>query len=208
MTCDTIDHKALAESRLITQYREATNFKARVDALIDESDNIEAALCQLLEERWIDTAIGVQLDILGDIVGQPRTVEEIEANVYFGFQSAIGAETFGTLADSGVGGVFRTLADPEYIAKTMDDDEYRVFIKAKVKKNITTTSINNTIEIILSALPTPTGIILTEGEASFHLEFTALLTDSEKLILSNTNFTPKPAGVSVTFSDPDGPFVP
>jgi|SRR5262245_58163108 len=65
------DHVARGVSRLIERYR-----KPRTSALLaswlDEVQQAEDALWQLLVERWVTTAVGVQLDVLGRIVGEPR----------------------------------------------------------------------------------------------------------------------------------------
>lgn len=49
-----------------------TNMQKLIAALTGPANDLEAALQALLTERAVDTAFGVQLDQLGDIVGQPR----------------------------------------------------------------------------------------------------------------------------------------
>lgn len=65
------DHATRGVARLIDRYR-----KPRTSALLaswlDEVQEVEDALWQLLVERWLDSAEGVQLDVLGRIVGEPR----------------------------------------------------------------------------------------------------------------------------------------
>jgi hypothetical protein len=65
------DHVARGVARLIERYR-----KPRTSALLGswlaEVQEVEDALWQLLVERSLATAAGVQLDVLGRIVGQPR----------------------------------------------------------------------------------------------------------------------------------------
>lgn len=70
-----INHETLAISRLATQFRESTNFINYIKALLTEADTLEQVIRDVIDKRWIDTAEGVQLDILGTIVQQSRIVD-------------------------------------------------------------------------------------------------------------------------------------
>lgn len=70
-----IDHEELAISRLATQFRESTNLINYIKALLTEADTLEQVLMDVIDKRWIDTAEGIQLDILGTIVAQSRLVD-------------------------------------------------------------------------------------------------------------------------------------
>ncbi len=70
-----IDHESLAVSRLATQFRESTNLINYIKALLTEADTLEQVIRDIIDKRWIDTAEGVQLDILGTIVQQSRIVD-------------------------------------------------------------------------------------------------------------------------------------
>jgi len=66
------DHVTQAIARLHEQHKGKTNIEALLTCLVAPMQDIEDALFQLLTERTIDTAIGVQLDIIGKLVGEPR----------------------------------------------------------------------------------------------------------------------------------------
>lgn len=68
----SIDHVTEALERLTEQFKDKPNFVAFATALIAPVQDIEDAMQQLLLERDIETAIGAQLDMLGEIVGQAR----------------------------------------------------------------------------------------------------------------------------------------
>lgn len=57
---------------VVTQLRGKTKFEALISSYLEEIDEIETALWQLQEERWLDTAEGEQLDGIGRIVGVRR----------------------------------------------------------------------------------------------------------------------------------------
>lgn len=49
-----------------------TNVQKLVAAIVQPAQDVENALQQMLLQRWIDSAVGVQLDQIGEIVGQAR----------------------------------------------------------------------------------------------------------------------------------------
>lgn len=203
---DQINHANLAESRLATQFREATNLINYIRSLVREDDDLEQVFQDLLNERYIDTAIGAQLDVLGIIVGQERGFKQTVSETFFGFKGAIGGDTFGTIGDSGVGSNFRSISSIEFADVIFDDDTYRLFIRAKIDKNKSRGTIEETINIALQGITSSTTVVVTEGLAEFTLTFGGSLSDEDKLLLARTNYIPNPAGVSFAVADADGPF--
>ncbi len=65
-------HTADAQARLITQYQGSENMEAIVSAFGEQIQNAEDTLYDVLVQSAIDDAIGLQLDDIGDIVGQKR----------------------------------------------------------------------------------------------------------------------------------------
>lgn len=65
-------HVIDAENRLLEQYKDQPNIKALIDALIQPVQEIENSLTDLNSNRGVASAVGVQLDRLGDIVGIKR----------------------------------------------------------------------------------------------------------------------------------------
>ena len=84
-----LDHEAQAISRLLTQFREAPQLQGYIKALMSEANPIECALIDLLNLRSIDTATGAQLDVIGEIVGQPREVIDASILTFFGYGDAV-----------------------------------------------------------------------------------------------------------------------
>lgn len=66
------DHEGEALDRLPHQFKEKPNIEAFIRAFIGEIQSIEDAVEQILKFRWVDTAVGYQLDGLGKIVGESR----------------------------------------------------------------------------------------------------------------------------------------
>lgn len=194
----SIDHEELAISRLATQFRESTNLISYIRTLLLEANTLEEVFCDLLEKRWIDTAEGVQLDILGSIVGQSREFIDAEIFDYFGFFDNPQAQSFGTLEDVGVGGRFRFVEEPTTGIRQLTDDEYRKFIRARISRNSTSSTPEDIIEQIRFIFDSPL-VLFVDGNTRYEVSIGRILTLNEKSILSDTDIIPKTAGVLASY---------
>lgn len=66
------DYIGVAQSRLTSIFPEKPLITALTGAMVSQLYDIELVADQLKNERWIDTAIGKQLDGCGEIVGEKR----------------------------------------------------------------------------------------------------------------------------------------
>jgi len=66
------DHTTEALNRLIQQYKNKPNIENFLKVYLEQVQELETMFCELLEDTNIFTAIGEQLDGLGEILGQPR----------------------------------------------------------------------------------------------------------------------------------------
>jgi len=199
LSSTTIDHKSLAESRLATQYSYSLKLIAYIKALLHEADTLESVFRDLLENRWIETAVGVNLDILGSIVGQTREFIDAEIFDYFGFADNPIAQSFGTLSDVGIGGRFRVVGEATQGVRLLTDDEYRVFIKARILRNSTSSTPEEIITQFRFLFDSPIVIIREGLKASYEISIGRRLSLNEKSIISQTNIVPKTAGVSASY---------
>ena len=69
-----VNYNDLVGKLLISRFVEAEKLKAYLAAFAKQAQEIEDAIMQLLNERHLDVAEGVQLDIIGKIVGLEREV--------------------------------------------------------------------------------------------------------------------------------------
>ena len=193
-----IDHKQLAVSRLATQYRESTNLINYIKSLLVEANNLEEVFHSLLEDRWIDTATGTTLDILGSIVGQSREFVDAEIFDYFGFADNPQAQSFGSVSDSSLGGRFIYVGEATTGTRQLNDDEYRLFIKARITKNSTSSTPEEIIAQIRYIFDSPL-VLLLDGNARYEVSISRRLSLNEKSILFNTDIIPKTVGVQATY---------
>lgn len=112
---------------LITNYHAGKpKFVAHVDLSTRPFTYISTALNGLLTAFDIDTAVGKQLDILGEWIGRSRIVSQPISGIYFSF------DTDGLGWDQGV---WQGPYDPDAGFTSLSDDVYRVILKAKIAIN-------------------------------------------------------------------------
>lgn len=196
---DIIDHEALGLSRLITQYRESQNLIEYLKILLSEENTLEGVFRDILDKRWIDTAEGVNLDIIGAIVGQTRELIDAETFIYFGFAGNPASQSFGTVSDPSIGGRFIRIGEVTEGIRLLSDEEYRIFIRAKISANTTTSTPEEVIAQVKFILDVPL-IIFADGNTQYTIGIGRKLTLNEKALIKDTNIIPKTASVAVNFS--------
>lgn len=204
---DNIDYLSQARERPGWQFEERVVFDKYLQLLINQQQELEEVFTQLLQLRSVDEAEGAQLDIIGEIVGQPRELISTDLFTFFGFQGAIKADTFGDLNNPSVGGLFYNFGTALGGNTLLPDDLYRLFIKAKIFKNNT----NATPEEFISFMSILFGdipIAISEGpEAQFIVMIGRALSAFEQALLNYVStangypsrLIPKPVGVGIGF---------
>lgn len=198
MNLEKIYHKDLAISRLVTQFKESTNLISYIESLLVEANNLESVFFDLLEKRWLDTAEGQQLDILGSIVGQSREFIDVEIFDYFGFFNNYQAQPFGSIYNSQFGGRLISKDESSTEVKELDDEEYLKFIRAKIIRNSTNSTAEEIISQIGYILDYPL-IVFTDGNTRYEISIGRRLRPNEKSILLDMDIIPKVCGVQATY---------
>lgn len=125
-----------AKDRLLWQFKNSERFCQLINVYIDQLQELytDAITAQVL--RTLAQAEGVQLDVLGRLVGQERVGITAVLGL-FGFADDIDADGFSEIIDgeSVGGGRFIELGEPESGPRALSDPEYRRFIIAKIFKN-------------------------------------------------------------------------
>ena len=143
------------ESQLITQYKGKTNFVNFLKGVAAGFDSTDIEIGKVLSDRAIDVAYGTQLDILGEIVGISREVIDFINPIYFGFDGDPTAKTFGEVGNPLTGGRYRSSSEDPVETRLLSDSEYRILIKAKIRKNssdVTIEDVLSVMRLILTAL--------------------------------------------------------
>lgn len=131
--------------RLAYQFKTSTKMRAFLQAFIDEFNELQISKLQLLNERYLNTAVGKQLGGIGEIVGLERPRKPIEVAGVFGFEDDDTSLGFGSLTDPEVGGVWWDGTTPKIL---ISDDLYRILLRAKIIKNQTAMTVEDTLRLI------------------------------------------------------------
>lgn len=204
MALQALDYEAQALENSSSLLNESPIFQAFLMAIIEYYQNQQLDLIWICENLLdIDRATNWQLDLIGLVLNQPRLLASFDTGVYFGFEGAYQAGTFGTLDDPTVGAPWYSSSgyNPS-TSKRLSDDQYRRILKARsIKKsskfcnhsellevvNLLADSTNNTIDVPENGSLT----IYTNDSEGFVSYFLSRSRTSD-------NILPIPLGVKVT----------
>lgn len=207
------DYLSVARSRVTEQFKTEDHpiFDKYLQLLLGGKIELQEVFRQLMQERSIDTAVGAQLDIIGEIVGQPRELIDTALLTYFAYLGYPEAESYGDLNNPSVGGFYRGINDPIAGNTLLNDEQYRLFIKAKIIKNSTNVTPTQFIEFMQFVFGIEASIVVAEGNAEFTIMLGRELSSFEKVLLNYVSyssgypsrFVPKPIGVRINFGEFD-----
>jgi len=198
---------AEARDRITQQFVNKDIIDRYLQLLIDQQDSIQTVFKDLIQKRSIDEATGATLDIIGEIVGQPRELISADLFNFFGFQGALKADTFGDFGIPTTGSKFYDFGQPLGGNVLLDDETYRLFIKAKILKNRTASTPEEFLAFVNFLFGTTTTAIITEGEAEYTVLFGRELSTFEQVLLNYVSTSqgypsrliPKTVGVRINF---------
>ena len=201
------DYVAEARSLITEQFKGLPVMDKYLRLILSGILDAQEVLRQLQQQRSIDTAIGAQLDVIGEIVGRPRGLVTAELFNYFGFESAPLAGSFGSLDDPTVGAPWYSLGAPLGISRTPSDEEYRLILKAKIIKNRTLSRPEDVIAAYKFLFNAGKVTIEQLGPAKVRIGIGKILTQVERGLLFNLggagSLLPKTIGVGYTYAEFD-----
>lgn len=201
-----IDYLEEARGRATYQFSDNPVFDKYLQLLIDQQTQLQQVFKDLLQKRSIDTATGKNLDIIGDIVGQPRELISTDLFDFFGYQGALNAGSFGDVGNPAVGSQWYDFGNNIGGNTLLDDETYRLFIKAKILKNTTASTPEEFISFINFLFGTDSTFVV-EGDAEYIVYFGRELTQFEQVLLNYVSTSqgfpsrliPKTVGVRINF---------
>lgn len=109
-----------------SEHADKPKFVATLSALVQCFVDLQNVTLQIPFDFDLDVAVGVQLDAVGEWVGISRNVNTPLTGVYFSFDTvALGFDQ----------GVWKGPFDPDTGVVSLDDDTYRLLIRAKIGAN-------------------------------------------------------------------------
>lgn len=195
----------VARERITDQFKGKPVMDKYLRLLIDGKAELQEVMEDVMTLRSIDTAVGVQLDVIGIIVGRPRGLVSAELFTYFGFDGATQAGSFGSTTDPSVGAPWYSIGAPTQRSREPSDEEYRIILKAKIIKNRTLSRPEDIIEAYKFLFNASQVTITENGYASVTIGIGKILTATERGLLFGLDgagtLLPKTIGVEYDYSE-------
>jgi len=151
------DYKTVARSRLTDRHRSDEAFLAILDTLIELKEERQREYLSLADTFLdIDKSTGKNLDVIGKLIGEERTLVNFIDRSYFGFLGARLSESYD------VGHWYSLYKNKYGTLRTLTDEEYRRVLKARVVKNSSDSNRNSFLEL-LNMLSNNKSSTVTEG---------------------------------------------
>ena len=191
------DYKTVARSRLTDRHRSDESFLAILDTLIELKEERQREYLSLAETFLdINKSTGKNLDVIGRLIGEERTLVNFIDRSYFGFLGARLSEAYDV-------GYWYSLYRNKYgTLRTLTDEEYRRVLKARIVKNSSDNNRESFLEI-LNILSNNNFSVITES-----LDNSAILVEIEDYdglvsyylskYKSDRNLIPVPMGRRIT----------
>jgi hypothetical protein len=203
MAIDKQQYLDIARERYTQQFKEKSNIDRLVATWLSGSEEIQDVLSDVDDIKYIDKASGIQLDNIGEIVGQPRILIDADLIAFFGYQGLSISRSYGDLNDASKGGRWKALEESSTGNITLNDPEYRLFIRAKILRNKTVATTEDVIESIKFLFQAERVHLLEDtGPASYRVAIGKVLSQQEKNLIRyeyqdgvKRNLLVKPAGV-------------
>lgn len=197
---NNLNEKEIAEAikyytDLITsQHKDAPKYLKTVELSVSALAQGKSALKAFIDAFDLDFAVGKQLDILGEWIGQSRNIYIDLLDTYFAFDDAEFAGETGW--DEGI---WKQDFDIEKQVTALDDSTYRKILYFKIAKN----KFNGTAESVYNAFDNIFGgkyylIVIDNLDMSFKIAITGdKLSNLDKSLIAGGYLSLKPFGVRV-----------
>lgn len=166
-----VDYLAEARDRVTSQFFEKPVFDAFLRTLIAERVDVQEQIRKLMQERSIDTAVGFQLDIIGNIVGQSRFVPDINPIPFFAFDGYVGGGGFVANPLDPTAVKFKSVGQSALSNEPLQDEDFRRAIRARIIKNSSKGTIEDILEAINVLVPVDN---VSTGDMRSNLDFNFL----------------------------------
>lgn len=196
MSAVTIDHSEIGLSRIALQYYESAKFRAYVKTLLQHSIEIEALFQKMALQVDIDIAEGVNLDVIGIIVGRSRIIPLAIPVGFFGFADQPGVLAYGEESVLSAGGRFRDEEEPAFASSVLADPEYRLLLKAKIIKNHSKGYFEDALAGLSILFGAP-AVVSSLGTMTMQIAVGRDLRYWEQVILTDLDLISRPMGVLI-----------
>jgi hypothetical protein len=181
---------------ITSEHNKQPKFMALIDAVVNGIGATADVLLSMPAAFDLDNAVGNQLDIDGEWIGQARVVTQVLTVGFFGFADDPAAATFGELSNPSIGGRFYELGEAFATTSVLGDPEYRLVLRARIVRN---QSDGTTGDLLagLGFLFGAAAVVTDPGNLSVTITIpSADVTATQKSLLTTFDLLPRPAGVA------------
>lgn len=184
------DRAASMAGHLIGQFSRKPVFAAFLAAIGGELDELDQALADLRDKRWIDTGEGVQLDGIGELVNQSRQVADAVTIPFFAFEGQPNAQGFEV-------GRFRDDWEGWLTSVNLGDPEYRMVLRAKIRKDTSPGTTEDTIASLRFIFDADRVVIRDCGNAKMAAAIGRRLNENELSVAQALDLFVRAGGVGI-----------
>ena len=130
---------------LILQYSQEPKAEGDIRAKLTHFSKIFDIVNRWFDEFDLDQATGDRLDKIGDVVQMPRVIPAVVPKQYFGFSDNVLSTGFGDRFIPATAPLFpfKERGEPDVSDTTLNDADFRNFIRAKIAKNTASATISD-----------------------------------------------------------------
>lgn len=184
------DRAASMAGHLIGQFSGKPVFAAFLAAIGGELDELDQALADLRDKRWIDAGEGVQLDGIGELVNQSRKVADAVTIPFFAFEGQPNAQGFEV-------GRFRDDWEGWLTSVNLGDPEYRMVLRAKIRKDTSPGTTEDTIASLRFIFDADRVVIRDCGNAKMAAAIGRRLNENELSVARALDLFVRAGGVGI-----------
>jgi hypothetical protein len=180
--------------RVTPYWRGKPKFIAELTAILQPLVDLQNAIAWLPADFDLDDAVGVQLDAVGIWVGRSRDIPVPIPNIWFSFDDEKRGFDLG---------IWQGPFDSDTGITVLDDDTYRLFLRAKIAANNwdgTVETAAAAFNLIFSKSPGSLIFVLDNGDMSMTVGIAGKIPSLLFLALLEQGFLPlKPEGVRLNY---------
>lgn len=176
--------------RVPWQHRDRPKFKATLQALLDPLAQLGTLMEETPQKYDLWTAVGQQLDTVGEWVGCSRYIDTPLEDVYFTWQ--------GTTATGWGAGQWKGRYDPASGLVALDDDTYRTLIMLQIAANMWDGTTDRAYEAWGASFPNSGIVIEDHQDMTITIGISGKMQGTAQRALFTQQISPfKPAGVRI-----------
>lgn len=174
-----------------------TKLQQLIEAILQPLEATEKAAHQLELLADIDLMEGVNLDVIGEILGRSRVVPASIIIPYFGFYDQDGELSYGEEDDPTQGVIFIEEGGEAYSNSALDDASYRLLLKASIVRNYCHSTCDDVLRSLSLILGTDDAFVENLGYMHMGVGVGFELPYVQRVLLKQVDILPRPSGVLV-----------